>query len=683
MPRVKTEAKERAILDAAASVFARRPFHAVLIDEIASDAGIGKGTIYRYFETKDDLYFATILHVLDGLSRALSQAAAARSRRRSRRLERIATENLRFFWDRQFLFPFLHSDDGPSRRDQVHEAAGGDPAVRRRKRFSPASSGGSCEASTRASAPSSFSGWSARRTSFGGPRTRSRSSSGRSCRSFSKVSRGGTLEKSRSRSCSPRPRSRRAARSFRRRASRIPSPPRRTNPGRPRQPAAMPPSPDGAAPQIPEEYTKPGTTLSLGQLVDVALKNNPATREAWFAARAAAAEVGSKRSLYFPYVEVDGILERQKQSAVGGQFTFIQTTYGPSAAATWLLFNFGAREADVEEATRALYAADWTHNAAIQDVVLPGRAGLLPVPEREGPGRRARDESRGGEEQPRRRRGAASRGRRDDRRRPAGENLGLAGPSSPSRSCRARCRSSGARSRPPSASTRPCPSTWASLPEELPARRRHEERGRAHREGRPPSGRTSRPRRFRALAAESHILASAVDGLPTLSLDATGNRTFYSPPGRSGPVLDELGRADLAPHPGLPGLRHRLPGAEGAGRGRGRARRPPNAPRIRSSSTCGRATTACRRRRRRVLDHARPARERAAVRRRRRGALRAGVGSILDLLTAQTALADARSQEAQARSLWFLAVAQLAHATGVLQPGSPEIRALPQTKGTP
>ena len=59
------------------------------------------------------------------------------------------------------------------------------------------------------------------------------------------------------------------------------------------------------------------------------------------------------------------------------------------------------------------------------------------------------------------------------------------------------------------------------------------------------------------------------------------------------------------------------------------------------------------------------------------GRYKAGVGSILDLLTAQSALANARSEEAQARSLWFLSVAQLAHATGVLQPGSPEIRALP------
>ncbi len=61
------------------------------------------------------------------------------------------------------------------------------------------------------------------------------------------------------------------------------------------------------------------------------------------------------------------------------------------------------------------------------------------------------------------------------------------------------------------------------------------------------------------------------------------------------------------------------------------------------------------------------------------GRYRAGVGSILDLLTAQSALADARSQEAQARSLWFLAMAQLAHATGALSPGGPVVPRLDAT----
>ncbi len=118
MPRVKTEAKEKAILESAAAVFARRPFHEVLIDEIATDAGIGKGTIYRYFETKDDLYFATTLHVLDGLAGAILQGVS-QEQSSTRRLERIATENLRFYWERRFLFPFLHSDDLPARREEI------------------------------------------------------------------------------------------------------------------------------------------------------------------------------------------------------------------------------------------------------------------------------------------------------------------------------------------------------------------------------------------------------------------------------------------------------------------------------------------------------------------------------------------------------------------------------------
>lgn len=118
MPRVKTEAKERAILDAAAKVFAMKPFHGVLIDEIASDAGIGKGTIYRYFETKDDLYFATTLHILDQLAEALSEALVL-EKSATKRLERIAQECLRFYWERRFLFPYLESDGMPGRREEL------------------------------------------------------------------------------------------------------------------------------------------------------------------------------------------------------------------------------------------------------------------------------------------------------------------------------------------------------------------------------------------------------------------------------------------------------------------------------------------------------------------------------------------------------------------------------------
>jgi outer membrane protein len=48
------------------------------------------------------------------------------------------------------------------------------------------------------------------------------------------------------------------------------------------------------------------------------------------------------------------------------------------------------------------------------------------------------------------------------------------------------------------------------------------------------------------------------------------------------------------------------------------------------------------------------------------GRYKAGVGTILDLLTAQTALASARAQQAQTRWTWATALAQLAHDVGVL-----------------
>ena len=51
--------RHQEILEAASRVFAARDFHDVLTEEIAALAGIGKGTIYRYFETKDELYLAT------------------------------------------------------------------------------------------------------------------------------------------------------------------------------------------------------------------------------------------------------------------------------------------------------------------------------------------------------------------------------------------------------------------------------------------------------------------------------------------------------------------------------------------------------------------------------------------------------------------------------------------------
>ena len=55
--RIK-EDKKNLITQAAAYLFARRGFSGTSIADIARNAGIGKGTVYEYFDSKEDLFFA-------------------------------------------------------------------------------------------------------------------------------------------------------------------------------------------------------------------------------------------------------------------------------------------------------------------------------------------------------------------------------------------------------------------------------------------------------------------------------------------------------------------------------------------------------------------------------------------------------------------------------------------------
>ena len=59
--QVLDEEKRLKILLAAARLFATQPFHKVLLSEVAEGAGVGKGTLYTYFKSKEDLYFS-VLH---------------------------------------------------------------------------------------------------------------------------------------------------------------------------------------------------------------------------------------------------------------------------------------------------------------------------------------------------------------------------------------------------------------------------------------------------------------------------------------------------------------------------------------------------------------------------------------------------------------------------------------------
>ena len=74
----KRQEKLNRVLRAASELFAISEYHQVGMDAIARDAGVGKGTLYNLFESKDDLYFSIIRMRLEELLADLEDACDGR-----------------------------------------------------------------------------------------------------------------------------------------------------------------------------------------------------------------------------------------------------------------------------------------------------------------------------------------------------------------------------------------------------------------------------------------------------------------------------------------------------------------------------------------------------------------------------------------------------------------------------
>ncbi len=145
-------------------------------------------------------------------------------------------------------------------------------------------------------------------------------------------------------------------------------------------------------------------SLSVAELIDIALQNNPTTKKTWAMARAAAAKYGQSLAPFYPSVAFDGSYLRIKGSttalntqtlqgglapssagAVSGNSTgqtnviveqglssptpFYLTQWGPDVALAYTLFDFGQRTSAAMAAREALYYADLTHNQQIQSII--------------------------------------------------------------------------------------------------------------------------------------------------------------------------------------------------------------------------------------------------------------------------------------------------------------------------
>jgi len=131
-------------------------------------------------------------------------------------------------------------------------------------------------------------------------------------------------------------------------------------------------------PAIPDGYLEGSAcitadydqALSLADVTEAALCNNPQTREAYASARVQAAQVGIAKSAYLPSVNdnVSGNLNvaLPEQSARSNPYSNLSN----NIVASYLLYDFGNRDANLENARQLLQAASATQSSVVQYVLL-------------------------------------------------------------------------------------------------------------------------------------------------------------------------------------------------------------------------------------------------------------------------------------------------------------------------
>ncbi|HEU4641989.1 MAG TPA: TolC family protein [Gemmatimonadaceae bacterium] len=439
---------------------------------------------------------------------------------------------------------------------------------------------------------------------------------------------------------------------------------------------AAPARTDTAA-ALPPDLAARVSQLTLADIVDLALRNNPATRISWENARAAAAAYGSQLGAYYPTIDGQVGATRIKTLSTQGRSAVEQTTYGPSLSISWLLLDFGGRSGAIEGARQALVAADFTHNATLQQVVLQVESAYFDYMASKAlvaAQRQTVEEARANlaAAQERRRVGVAT----------VADEL-------QARTALSQAQLALETTEGTLLTTRGALAVSVGLPANVPY------------DVQPPdttlpvSGVAdsvdvliaraveSRPDLAAAVAdsAQAHARIGEIraERLPSLSLDGTGGRTFGGP-------LPKTGGNSYTLTLGL-----RIPLFAGFSRAYNQmaAEAQARAAAARLDATRQQvifqvfssyyALQTATRRVRTADDLLASAQQSYDV---ALGRYKAGVGTVLDLLAAQSALADARAQQVQARWVWRTALSQLAHDAGVLDVhgGSP-IRLAPDTTG--
>jgi len=437
-------------------------------------------------------------------------------------------------------------------------------------------------------------------------------------------------------------------------------------PAAPERTAALPPPPvrPASPPTVPERLLAPDAALTVADVVEIALQNNPLTRASYFQALAARAQLGSDRAAYYPSLDLNANAARTKQSALGGQFDYQLTSYGPELSLVYLLFDLGGRAADAESSRLALLAADWTHTSVVQDVILGVQQTYVEYLNARAQLEAARTSLTQAETTL-----EAAKVRREAGIATIADVLQAQTAMSQEQLAVDRLSGRVLALRGALATAMGLPATTpydvGELPAELPldfASKTVEELIAEAQVARPDLAAV----RLQAERADVRIRAVRADGLPSLVAAADASRTYYDP--STFASYGDSWSARLALRiPLFTGFETRYNVQKAKQEAAVAAAQADTLEQqvilqVWTSYYGLQTATQLVKTSRDLLASAEQS-ERVAL-----GRYREGVGTIIDLLAAQAALADARAEEILARSSWFYALAQLARDVGVASP---------------
>jgi len=402
--------------------------------------------------------------------------------------------------------------------------------------------------------------------------------------------------------------------------------------------------------------------VGVGEIVDVALRNNPATRLSWAQARAAADLFGASRGAYLPAVSVDVNGTTSRPLAPNGLLAQ-RSQYGPSIGLSYLVLDFGARAGNVDVARQTAIAADLSHNVAVQNTILGVEQALFNYQAT----RTQRDAERSAVEE-----ATASLNVAEERHR-----VGLATIADVLQARTARSQvqltleslegavhvaqgtlavamgiPANAAFEPPVLIDSLCPDTLKFISQSVDTLIAIATRNRPDLEA----------VRAQAAAAAAQLRVARSGLWPTISLNATRAYTGSSVPGFQGSTYTIGLGFDLPLFTGLARQYSLSSASEQLTAANARAEQTRQQIALQVFTAYYNLQTSTERVRT-AADLLASATESESV---ARGRYREGVGSFVDLLIAQSALADARAQDAQARWQWHAALAQLAHDVGAL-----------------